>query len=305
MPSFDVYAFADYSGAASEAAQRKAIALAVIDRAAPGKAAGERRVPERVEPRITQGLTRSTLLAQAQQLLRKATAEGQRVLLGFDHNYSFPSGFYEAVALSPWRRWEELLAWLHSSLTAYQGADGLQPRAWAAAVNALLRDRFQLAEGPFWGPHFVPVRRSFPYGCSFAQPLPFTLRERRLVEERCPRMKPIYQIGGAGSVGLQSIYGMYSLYELISFCREEGVPLHVWPYQGWDVPGKGHMLVEVYPTLYVTPGEKRTDAGDAAACAMMMYGQDRLGKLETMLSEPDFTPEERERVLLEGWVLGV
>jgi hypothetical protein len=234
------------------------------------------------------------------------------VLLGFDHNYSFPAGFYEAAAGEPLPHWRRLLDWLADSLEAEaEPASGeLRPRLWAARTNAVLAGRLGTAEGPFWGPHFEPSRRSFPFAQEEAR-----LPERRVVETRRPGMKTAYQLGGAGSVGLQTLFGMAHLRQLLRFCRERGIPLHAWPFDGWSPPPEAHVLVEAYPTRYwtdlrergvISASARRTDQGDAKVCVIWAREEDRLGRLDGWFAEPPgLTQAECRRIKLEGWILGV
>ncbi|HEX7066017.1 MAG TPA: hypothetical protein VF199_13185, partial [Bacillales bacterium] len=219
----------------------------------------------------------------------------KRVIFGFDHNYSFPIGLYEALTDQQWMEWRELVNLLAD------GIGNLPPvmsdaRTWAKKANEVIRERFAFeVDGPFWGPTFEPRRRPvFPFGGILA--------ERRLIEERCPRMKAVFQLGGVGSVGLQSLFGISYLHKLISFCEEKEISLHCWPFDGWFLPNKGHVLVEMYPTLF-NQGP-RTDQKDAEACAMWLAEQDRSGQLGKW-AEPSLSLADKRRVSLEGWSFGV
>jgi hypothetical protein len=89
---FDAFVFADYSGAASESAQRRAIALWQISR-------GGR--PCKVVGPFTRTALREALLAT----LVTATREGARVLFGIDHQWSWPRDLWTVAGLAgrPWR----------------------------------------------------------------------------------------------------------------------------------------------------------------------------------------------------------
>lgn len=318
---FDWYAFADYSGAADEAAQRKAIAWAV-DR-------GEGIV-------VTQGLTRQGLLRNAVALLREAESMGKRVLFGFDHNYGLPAGLYEALWGAEPVSWEQIIGDYCQSVAQFAGwkkddfdaelqgdnegrnggsgkacalrLEQWSPRAWAKVANEQIVHNLDVAAGPFWGSRFGPkpdaeLFRAFtlPGGQSFV------LHDRRLAEMRYRRLKPGYQLGGIGSVGQQTLYGILYLRELLDQCRKEKIAVHVWPQEGSRVPEAGHVAVEVYPTLSLAlEGIRgpRTDAGDAAACVSWLSRLDREGELEQLLGLP-FSEEEWKHARLEGWVLGI
>jgi hypothetical protein len=317
---FDWYAFADYSGARSLAEQRKHIAWAVDQGS--GTA-------------ITLGITREELLEAAVSLLLKAKEQGKRVVFGFDHNYGFPQGLHEALFGSSPADWRQTLEGYAASVaeSMYRkqengpraGAGGMgagsgrektvpavssgwSPRNWARESNARIAGLLGAGHGPFWGTRFerrpeLSLFRSYklPDGTSFE------LRERRLAEERFRRLKPAYQISGIGTVGQQSLYGILYLRELLHRCRQEGIPVHVWPQDGMAIPEGSHMAVEVYPTLLLMLEgitAPRTDSGDAAACVQWLRRMDGEGQLESMLSA-SFSPEDWERARLEGWVLGV
>ncbi|KEO82750.1 hypothetical protein [Tumebacillus flagellatus] len=273
---FDWYAFADYSGAKTLAGQRKHIVLAK----------GDGRDVTLVHH------TRASLFGAWKGLLQGAGEK--RILLGVDHSYSFPLGFYEAVTGETQRSWDDLLALLKSAASCLSEWN---PRDWAAQANAVIAARTGHSTGPFWGAHFrAQVKKpNFPHA-------ELRLPERRLVETRNRSLKPIYQLGGNGAVGLQSLFGMPYLAHLRRFCREQGILLHAWPFDGWEIPAHGHVLVEVYPTLY-NRGQ-RTDENDAEACVTALAELDQRDEL-LPLFHPKLNDEERKRAGMEGWVLGV
>jgi hypothetical protein len=293
---YDIYAFADYSGATSISLQHKAIAWAVYDRM-------------QQQSTLRSGFTRQTLKNELFALLNRANRDGHRVLFGFDHCYSFPYGFYQAVHHKEWTSWRQLLEWFHDDVVRRSLVDGeINPRQWAHAINQQFIVRDGLAQGPFWGPNFTPLKRQFTYEKPVPQMTHIDWHERRLVETRIKALKNIYQLGGAGSVGLQSLYGMYYIQQLLADCRQHHIPIHVWPYDGWDIPDGVHTLVEVYATLYLSKSNgKRTDQGDALACTTWATSQDEAGTLGQYLKNDrlSLTKEEEKRVRLEGWVLGV
>jgi len=334
---FDRYAFADYSGAGPDRQQRQAIAWAVAGRltlAADSKARPDDGLPGAEKPgpargvqaaaatastsaqaqgqggvSARKGFTRQSLYEAALALLRLASTAGERVLFGFDHNYSFPVGFYDAVTGRAPANWRELVDWLYASMQDFVENDRLFPRKWAAMQNRLLEQRHGWPVGPFWGPHFQPLQRRFVYTPSDT---PYEageaprIRDHRLTELRHPSAKSIFQLGGNGSVGLQSLFGIYYLKKLLDRCAEEGIAVHAWPYDGWDIPATGHVLIEVYPTLFVPPEQRRSDAGDAEACANWALAADADGTLRGWLAKPQkLDPAAEARVLLEGWIAGV
>lgn len=293
---FDVYAFADYSGATSKALQHKAIAWSVFDRVTQ-------------QATVTSGWTRQTLHSALVDLLVQSSQSKKRVIFGFDHCYSFPYGFYQAVTCQKTGTWQEMLGWYyHDIKQSSDDKNEINPRLWAHRINQLLINRDGFLHGPFWGPNFSPLKKQFIFEIPVPKFPHLRWHERRVVESKIKALKNIFQLGGAGSVGLQSLYGMYYIYELMEVCRIKGIPLHVWPYDGWDIPLDCHVLVEVYATLYLMKNSgKRTDQGDANACTAWVSSQDESGNLGTFFKKDrlELTVIEEERVEMEGWVLGI
>ncbi|MDO7907464.1 hypothetical protein Q5741_13720 [Paenibacillus sp. JX-17] len=268
--------------------QRKHIALSVYDR-----------TEEHYEEQI--GLTREELMDSVIALLNRAQEQRRRVIFGFDHNYSFPIGFYEALFQEPPSSWKASLERISGMLDACRDPlnGELAPRRWARQVNEKLSGSCGIPGGPFWGPRFAP------------KPLPEWFRmlpERRWVEQRDNRMKSIYQISGIGSVGQQSLYGMHYLSRLLNACDALGIPVHVWPQQGVNLPPDSHVLVEVYPTLYwkaLSRTGQRSDRGDARACVDWISQEDANGNLAHWMDLAVLPDQILETLPLEGWVLGV
>ncbi len=281
--TFDVYAFADYSGSKSANGQRKSIALSVI-------------CNDDEEPQTTKCYTRESLRDEIQLLLYKATQDDRRVIFGFDHSYSFPDGFYEVVTGNRWKTWEQLLDLLCC------GTKELPPvnddlRGWAKAANDCICKRLNIESGgPFWGPNFKyqEIDPNFPFT--------IRLKQKRLTEERCPRTKPIYKIGGNGTVGLQSLYGIQHLARLRHDLKVRGIEIFCWPFDGWDFPPGGHVLVEMYPG-HINKKEKN-DKNDAEACSTWLYEQDTANTL-IQWSNPDLEDDKLKIARLEGWIMGV
>jgi hypothetical protein len=123
-----------------------------------------------------------------------------------------------------------------------------------------------------------------------------------VVEKRGGGLKPIFKIGGEGSVGLQSLCGIPYLYHLRTTCAQQKVDFHCWPFDGWEPEESAHCLVEWYPALYNE--EKRSHESDALACVKWAIEHDESDLLTEYLS-PEFPQSELSRASIEGWVLGI
>lgn len=226
----------------------------------------------------------------------QAEQDNQRVIFGFDHSYSFPIGFYETITGNKWKTWEQLLELLCNGAQELKPVND-KPREWAKAANDCICKQLNLKGGPFWGPNFKyqETDPKFPFECT-------PLKEKRLAEEICSRTKTIYKIGGIGTVGLQSLYGIQYIARLRQDLKTNGIKLFCWPFDGWELPSSGHVIVEIYPAL-VNKGLK-SDENDAEACSKWLYKQDKDNKLINLL-KPKLTENEYKRALLEGWIIGV
>ncbi len=270
---FDLFAFADYSGAADKYLQRRHIVLAVAD-------SGHEDI--KVIPR----LTRPELTNKIRNILFAAQKYGQRVLFGLDHNFSFPLNFAQQAGFSC-TSWRDTLYTLPSGETS-------DIRQWAVQINHFFQQRF--GSGIFWGPGF-PQRRKpdFPFAeAGFS--------ERRLIEQQIPRMQPVFKLGGIGSVGLQSLYGMIQLKTLIAETGNFGIPVHFWPFDGFEIPPNHHVGIEIYPALY-NKYQKR-DLNDAIETARYFRNQSRTGELFQLFK---LNPPQRIARIIEreGWLPGI
>ena len=80
-----------------------------------------------------------------------------------------------------------------------------------------------------------------------------------------------------------------------------------WPFDGWDPPADGHVIAEVYPSIFRNRYRRdglKGDALDAFAVAMWLRDMDLRGALNQYFNPP-LTQRERATAQLEGWILGV
>ncbi len=276
--NFSRLAFADYSGSASEYGQRKHIALAA------GRVAAGRY-------RVRQGFTRETLRMEAGCQLQLAEKQGGRLLFGIDHNFSFPAGFLQALYGSGYKSWRKYLAVMMRG-NKYLPSLKEKPKDWAAAVNNYFIEVYGLKCGPFWGAGFGVLKKpDFPFGDGLFQ-------EYRLIERQVTRMQPVFKLGGAGAVGLQTLYGLYHLWRLL----RDYPDIFCWPLDGLKIPSDKHVLVEIYPGFYNV--SVKSDRNDALYSWLWFRDKIRKGEMETVFN-PVFHPEQKERIRQEGWVPGI
>ena len=197
------------------------------------------------ESQPTYHRTRAEAMDVVQSALDAALIAGERVFLGFDFGFGYPSGFAKhltgrAEALAVWD-------WLDGQIT--DGPDNANNRfAVAAGINAQFG-----GIGPFWGCPAgldlpgLPAKGSLRHGHG--------LPDRRAVEQVITSAQSGFKLFTTGSVGSQSLLGLPYLARLR---RRFGTALTVWPLEsGWGVPDAQIVLAEIYPSL------KKTNSGAA------------------------------------------
>ncbi len=235
--------------------------------------------------------------------LATAVQRGERVLIGFDFPFGYPSGFGARLGLSgpPWRAvWDEIARLLHDS-----EENGNNQFKIAAEFNR------RVSNGcfPFWG-------RPPGFDTPFLGPKHHRahesggLAERRLVDLHIPSAQPCWKLLGAGSVGGQALTGIPVVRALRDDPRWVD-RVRIWPFEtGLQAPEEGAVVIaEVYPSLWaVSPaaGEPK-DAAQVRSVARFFAASDRAGELAALFAgDPSLTREQRNRVETEeAWTLGV
>jgi hypothetical protein len=278
----DILVFADYSGAQKKYLQKRHIVQAV-QHVAEG------------ETVVNRGITRAQLREHLIDLLINATKQNKTVLMGLDHNYAFPGGFITALTGKKIVTWRRMLTQISLEEGIF-GSFSRDPIGWAAEANHIIRRKYKIPAGPFWGPAFIAKKKP---AIDFSR-LPFA--EKRLVEQIYPRMKTVFQLGGIGSVGLQSLYGIGNLARLVTRCTDQDIPLHCWPYDGWHIPEDHHLLTEIYPGYYNSG--KKSDLNDTVETIRWFQKKITAGKLNIEF-EPNLPAYLKKTAQSEGWIPGI
>lgn len=286
MTLFDVYIAIDFSGSKDTVRQRHGIAVAETEQgSSPHVRANE--------------FTRFEAVWYLLQRILHHNSKGKRVLCGFDFQYSFPEGFWYALT-GLTEIWGDIVRGMAEGvpgLPAVVEKPESNARRWAELANKKISGgHLGVKVGPFWGPnHSQSINPEFPFS-------KVAFNEYRLTEKRGPGFKPIFKVGGQGSVGLQSLCGMPYLFQIRTTCLQQKVGFHCWPFEGWGPEGSKHFMVEWYPALY-NQGQK-SDENDALACVEWAKEVDDRGELLTYLT-PSLSDAEKARAAIEGWVLGI
>jgi hypothetical protein len=270
---FDIFLFADYSGAAAASAQRQAIALWRSERGmAPRKVAGP----------FTRESLREALLAG----LVRATHRGERVLFGIDHQWSWPSDLWRAAGL-PGLAWRRALAQLVTG-------DGRRPPlgppvSFPAAFNAF-------AGASIFHCRVRGLARSYALPCQSG----WNGDPVRLTEKAMPGAKLATRLGGTGAVAGQTLFGLAQLHRLLAEAASCGVKVLAWPMDALSDDGASHVGVEVYPSFCRGKDAPKSDDADARACCEWAARADLRRELDLGAAPLGV----RRAARTEGWILG-
>ncbi|MCG5512520.1 hypothetical protein [Ectothiorhodospira shaposhnikovii] len=195
-------------------------------------------------------------------------SEDVPTLVGIDHGFSFPLRYFEAHHLPP--DWTAFLDDFHQHW----------PTDDQHTYVDFVRDG----------------------SCGYARDRSGNTRWRRLTEARAGA-KSVFHFDVPGSVAKSTHAGLPWL-RLLRLAL--GQRLHVWPFDGWNMPPGRAVLVEVYPSLWskAHPRDGRTpDQHDAYVVALQLRRFDLDGSLASYLT-PSLTHAESRIARVEGWILG-
>jgi precorrin-8X/cobalt-precorrin-8 methylmutase len=289
-PLFDSYLVVDWSAASVPREGRDSVWIGRRDRA--GTASENPRTRRAAQSRLA-------------ELIAAGVDKGERMLVGFDFPFGYPTGFSARLGLSgvPWRAvWDEISRLIE---------DDERNANNRFEVAEILNRRVANSGFPFWG---CPVKRAngFLGRKHHRGHAADGLAERRLVDEYVPRAQPCWKLAGVGSVGSQALTGI----PIVRALREDARwrdRAAVWPFEtGLAAPnGSRVVFAEVYPSLWGKPrlaapsGTK--DEAQVRAVAELFAARDAAGELGPLFAgDPLLSPAERRRIETEeAWMLGL
>ena len=262
--------------------------------------------------------TRAAAVDVITKRLAEAADAGQRVLVGFDFAFGYPTGFAVAAGLvdegsPPW-----LATWQYLAGSITDSPDNVSNRFEVASD---LNSRVSPGPGPFWGcpkgsdteyltPSHVGVF-SYPYPTAGA-----ALERLRVTERHMKGVQPTWKLFTTGSVGSQVLVGIPRVHALR---RALGSASAVWPFEtGFtDDPlaraaKASVLLVEIWPGIVdaekLAALTKRGHIRDEAQVHLMCTWcaeHDERGSLGRYFDRPVLKPEDLARAESEeGWILG-
>ncbi|GAB4169159.1 MAG: hypothetical protein Kow00108_02650 [Calditrichia bacterium] len=184
------------------------------------------------------GFTRSALLEYFKEAILKH-ARYNLVIIGLDFSFSFPDGFFEQINGYAQTNIMDVF-----SLIPSVEPDHFSAIDWAMHINHHLENTINFA--PFWGPSFAAQKHK-----PLSWPTHF-FPEKRTCEMLIPKTHSIFQLGGHGSVGLQSIHGLLWVKQLSDFCKSNRISMQIWPSTGSVQLQTGVLLLETYPGILNT-----------------------------------------------------
>ena len=193
-----------------------------------------------------------------------------RALVGIDHGFGFPRAYFEAHQVeTDWRGFvEDFRRHWPTDRPGVRVEDVRRGRVGAGAARG---------GDPRW---------------------------RRIAERRAGGAKSVFHFDVPGSVAKSTHAGLPWLGQVAGGV---GTGLHVWPFDGWDVPPQHSAIFEAYPALYgkdYPRGGRSADEHDAYAIARWLREADGQAALQRYW-RPSLRDDERGIAALEGWILGV
>ena len=237
--------------------------------------------------------TRTAAEGALAALVADALARGERLLIGADFAFGFPSGF--AATLTGQARALAVWDWLAARVAETPG-HGSTYRIVAAQMNGVFP-----GDGPFWGNGEKVQTPGLP---RLKPALPPGLSDHRATDlaARAPgggSPKPVWQLAGAGAVGAQVLTGLPVLARLRAAHPGRVV---AWPLEPWD--DAPVVLAEVYPSILapevrdtVAATQMVPDEAQVRLLATALWRLSQDGTLGDLMAAP---PEAEE----EGWILG-
>ena len=255
--------------------------------------------------------TREACTRYLEKRLLTLSKKGLRVFVGWDFCFGYPKGLAKALRLGKKEAWFNVWRYL-GRLIDDREDNGNNRYVVAGELNR----KISMGSGPFWGVTagqsgiFLGAKKDFTYPVVNKRVL---LRERRLVEERVPKMQPAWKLAYTGSVGSQTLLGIPRVLEVSLAHEVLSKVSFVWPFTTRfeeQLPAEGACIVhaEIYPSMLALDGkDKIPDRAQVRAYVNWLKEEQGAGRLAAHLAGPEeLSAKQRKRVLRhEGWVFGV
>ncbi len=207
-------------------------------------------VCEGVVIRLENGRSREAVTQELASRARDAVQRGERLVIGLDFSFGFPSWYVHA---NGWR-------------SARQ--------TWGAFTTSRVDSMLREPEFPFWGRGRQRTRPP-----ELGSPLMPALRATER-EASGPRAFSVFQLVGAGAVGAATLRGM----ETLEILAESGAC--IWPFTE-DSGGAGAVVLEIWPRVF-SPHVNKSNADARLLHASGLRGWTRsVNAFNAQLAESD------------------
>lgn len=196
--------------------------------------------------RLRNGWTRDTVTDELVRLVDSAVAAGERLVVGLDFSFGFPAWYAHG---NGWRSGREV---------------------WRAFPGSRADAILEGGEPPFWG---RGANRRRPALLQANGETPALRATERALRDAQPGLRPfsVFQLVGAGSVGVGSLRGMATLHAL----AQAGAC--VWPFDD-DAGGAGAVVVELWPRVCAPHVVKSQPAARVSHVEALMTRTPSLGQ---------------------------
>jgi precorrin-8X/cobalt-precorrin-8 methylmutase len=238
------------------------------------------------------------------EILSQATVRGERVLLGFDFPFGYPTGFAQRLGLAaapPWRVvWDEIAA---------RVTDRENNQNDRFKVAAEFNRRISNGAFPFWGcpVGFVDAHLGPRHHNRHAVD---GLAEKRLIDCWMTGAQPCWKLAYTGSVGSQVLTGLPVVRALRDDPRWAG-GARIWPFEtGLRLPDDARIVfAEVWPSWWKARAElgPPNDKAQVRTVAAIFAAADCAGELSGWFAGDPSLSEDQRRIVEseEAWTLGV
>ncbi len=243
--------------------------------------------------------TRHEVVSFIKDHVKASRAVGERLIIGFDFAFGYPSGFAKILGGEDWQFvWRKIYDLIEDSPKNKSNRFDV-----ATKLNRLVGQ----ADGPFWG---HPHQHSYS---SLGPKKPITpfqnFSEFRIVESRARGSKSVWQLAYNGAVGSQTLLGIAAL-ESLRRDPEIGSQIAIWPFETDFASNMSKPIIfaEIYPSSHEdieTMPQKVLDAQQVAKIVQDFKNWDATDELGEKLSVKNLSRDNREAVLREeGWIVG-
>lgn len=243
--------------------------------------------------------------------IQDAKNVGERVLIGFDFAFGYPSGYIPALGISD--GWHGFLTFLTDLIRDENNENN------RFQVADLLNARLGKGQGPLWGhpathsyKHLGPKKNGFPHRTETGQIEEFRCVDLNL---RSKGLQPIWKICYTASVGGQTLTGLPHL-QRISTDKDIGSHVVIWPFDTGFIadpyasrPDTVATIVEIWPGIMpIDPRYKSDirDEGQVKTISEYMKDIFQRGEIDRCFKPSDISvaPNLDDITEQEGWIFG-